>query len=146
MEVQTIKNKEISRKYWEYVWLRRDLHLTATILDEHMIYHAPRILVEGKVKILEMIQRYLNAFSETEIKIGEQVAEKNKVFTWVTFSGIQSGPLGNLPPTHKKVKFEIMNLVQIADGLIIQEWEVYDQLGLMHQLGMELALKEPAHF
>ena len=113
MEVQTIKNKEISRMYWEYVWKHRDLHMTGTLMDDNMIYSAPRILVEGKVKILEMIQRYLNAFDESEIEILDQLAEKNKVFTRARFSGIHSGTLGVLAPTHKKISFEIFLLNHI---------------------------------
>lgn len=141
MEVQTTKNKDISRKYWEYVWEKRDLHLTSTLLADHIIYSSPRMHVEGKVKILEMIQRYLNAFSDSHILIEDQIAEKDKVFTKVTFTGVHSGSLGNLPPTHKKIKFELMNLLQISDGKIVHEWEVYDQLGLMEQLGLELVQK-----
>jgi predicted ester cyclase len=142
MEVQTIKNKEISRLYWEYIWKHRDLHMTASLMNDKMIYSAPRILVEGKVKILEMMQRYMNAFDESEIVILDQLAEKNKVFTRAKFRGIHSGMLGNLAPTHKKISFEIMNQLEISEGLIVHEWEVYDQLGMMQQLGMELTPKE----
>lgn len=145
MEVQTTKNKEISRKYWMYVWEKRDLHLTSLLLADHMIYSAPKMHIEGKVKILEMIQRYLNAFSDTRIQIEDQIAEKDKVFTKATFTGIHAGSLGNMPPTHKNIKFQLMNLIQIGDGKIVHEWEVYDQLGMMQQLGYDLAPIEHTH-
>jgi len=146
METLAIKNKQLSKKYWQYVWEKRDLHLASTLLADNMIYSAPRIRMEGKVKILEMIQRYMNAFSDSNIIIEDQIAEGNKVFTRAMFKGIHSGPLGTMPPTHKNIKFQLMNVVQIDDGKITHEWEVYDQLGLMQQLGLDLAPRAEVHY
>ena len=32
--------------------------------------------------------------------------------------------------------------ILLQDGKIVEEWEIFDELGLMHQLGMELRPKK----
>jgi len=145
MDALIKKNKKLSAQYLQYIWENRDLHLASTLLAENMIYLAPRLRVEGKVKILEMIQRYMNAFSDAHIIIEDQIAEANNVFTRALFTGVHSGTLGTLSPTHKNIKFHLMNVVQIDHGKITKEWEIYDQLGLMQQLGLDLAPREQVH-
>ena len=51
-------------------------------------------------------------------------------YTGVTRMGI--------PPTGKTVTWSQFTVFRLIDGKIAEEWEMFNELGLMQQLGMEL--------
>jgi predicted ester cyclase len=59
------------------------------------------------------------------------------------FSGVQKGDLEGIPATGKTVTISIFTVFRLVNGKIAEEWEIYDDLGMMQQLGMELKPKEP---
>ena len=60
----------------------------------------------------------------------------------VSISGTHNGEFDGLPPTENVFTVSTFSVFRLVDGKIVEEWEVLDELGLMHQLGMELGLKE----
>jgi predicted ester cyclase len=49
-------------------------------------------------------------------------------------------PVGVVQPTGRPVKLELINFFRYdADGRLAEEWAQYDNLGLLRQLGVELA-------
>ena len=79
---------------------------------------------------------YLTAFPTMELSIDEQVAEGDSVVTRVTISGTFDGPMGDIPPTGKSATIQVTTMSHIRDGRIVEEWEVFDQLGMLQQLGV----------
>ena len=57
---------------------------------------------------------------------------------WVRFvaSGTNLGPFMGNPPTKKKIRVDVIDVVRFQDGKIVEHWGVPDQLGLMFQLGL----------
>jgi len=145
METLAVKNKKIARKFWEAIWEERNLDRAANFISDQIVYHSPKIEVHGKEKYIALVKGYMNVFDDTQISIEDQIAENDHVFSKILFSGVHSGDFGEIPPTHKRIRFQLMNLLQFIDGKIINEWVVYDELGFMQQLGMELVQKEHAH-
>ena len=41
-----------------------------------------------------------------------------------------------IPPTGREVAIEVIDIVRVADGQVVEHWNVVDQLGLMRQLGV----------
>ena len=145
METQTPKNKKIALDYWKSLWETRNLNKVRDHLADNVSYHAPRMEMHGKQNYLELVQSYLSVFEDTHLIFEDQIAEGDKVVTRVTFSGIFKGAFGDIQPTGEKVTFKLINILQFLNGRIINEWEVYDELGLMQQIGMELVHKEHTH-
>ena len=52
-----------------------------------------------------------------------------------TATGTHHGEYMGVPATGKKVKFSWITIYRIADGKVAEEWLVFDQLGLLQQLG-----------
>ena len=75
--------------------------------------------------------------------IEEIIAEGDKVMTRASMSGVQKGALEGIPPTGKTINISIFTVFRVVNGKIAEEWEIYDSLGMMQQLGMELRPKEP---
>ena len=45
-------------------------------------------------------------------------------------------PLGDIPPTGKSATVQMTAMGHIRDGRIVEEWELFDQLGMLQQLGV----------
>src|SRR5918995_1139720 len=68
-----------------------------------------------------------------------QIAEGDKVVTRYTFIGTHQGEFLGIPPTGNRVQMTGMYLSHISGGKIVEEWNIYDLLGLMQQLGVSPA-------
>ena len=44
-------------------------------------------------------------------------------------------PQGEVPPTGKEVHLDLIDIVRVSDGRIVEHWNIVDSFGLMQQLG-----------
>jgi predicted ester cyclase len=62
--------------------------------------------------------------------------EGDRVFTRVRLTGTNTGEFMGKPATGKRVDIRwVMNVVRVQDGKVVEEWELFDNLDLMKQLG-----------
>ncbi len=59
----------------------------------------------------------------------------DKVTARLLFTGTFKGKFKEHPPTNKPVKFFAIDILQIKDGKLIQDWHLEDNLTLLQQLG-----------
>jgi predicted ester cyclase len=79
-----------------------------------------------------------NTFSEFKGSIEEVNIKGDWIWSRFSMSGINSGPLGQIPATEKKFQITGMAITRIEDGKIIEDetyWNVWD---FYKQLGFEL--------
>lgn len=76
------------------------------------------------------------AFPDHRSIIDDQIAEADTVVTRSTFRGTHLNELQGIPPTGKEVTFTQINIHRIANGKIVEVWAMFDQFGLMQQLGV----------
>jgi len=50
--------------------------------------------------------------------------------------GTQLGPLFGIPPTGRTVTASAIHLHHLRDGRIVEQWEQFDTLGVLGQLGL----------
>jgi len=74
----------------------------------------------------------LNTCQEDE----EIIVERDFVFMYCTTSGTHTGGewLG-IQPTGNKLKFDVVDMFRIQDGLVAEHWDVADTCSLFSQLG-----------
>jgi predicted ester cyclase len=51
------------------------------------------------------------------------------------FHGTHRGELMGIAPTGRAVQIEVIDIVRVRDGQIVDHWNVVDRLGLLQQLG-----------
>ena len=78
----------------------------------------------------------LAALPDFRITIDEQIAEGRVVVTHWSAKGTQHGPLLGIPPTSRSVTAVAVHIDHLADGRIIDQWEQFDTLGMLRQLGV----------
>ena len=91
-----------------------------------------------------MVKMFYAAMPDLTHKIVDIFADKDLVITRLTASGTHQAELEGIPPTGNKVTISALIIFRIKDGLVVEEIEDADMLGLYQQLGMELKPKAPA--
>jgi steroid delta-isomerase-like uncharacterized protein len=81
------------------------------------------------------------AFPDFRVTVHDVIAEGDKVVVRWTghgthLGGYSSETLGTIPPTGKTFEAQEIHIYQLHDGRIIADWEVWDMLGAMQQLGV----------
>lgn len=98
-----------------------------------------RYISEEQLK--QHIAMYESVLPGYWIETEDLMAEGDKVHLRGKVHGIHKGPLGNIPPTGKKVAFDIHITYRIESGKIAEHWMLVDMMALMQQIG---AMPTPA--
>jgi steroid delta-isomerase-like uncharacterized protein len=135
------ENKALTRR-WADIFNQANLDLVDEIYAPDCVLHDPTMPedIRGVEGVREFYDMYRSAFPDTEITIEDQLAEGNKVATRWTGRGTHQGELMGVPASGNRVEFAGMTIDRIEGGKIAEEWDNYDALGLMQQIG---AIPEP---
>jgi steroid delta-isomerase-like uncharacterized protein len=136
------RNKAVVQRYWDGKWNERRPEILDELQTRDVSYHGTSMTMNGIEEYKQVYGIYLSALHDTRIEVEELVAEGDKVMSRVALRGTHGGDLGGMPPTGKTFTVSAFTVFRIVDGRIAEEWEILDELGMMHQLGMELTPKE----
>jgi len=134
--MSTEANKALVRRFFE-AFNAGDLDGVAALFAPHAVVHnsgAPDPLNLEGFKQLAAV--FLAAFPGGEHSIEDMIVEGDKVVTRITYRGTHTGDLMGIPPTGKQVATSAMTIDHIANGKIVETWRLFDQLGMMQQLGV----------
>lgn len=87
-------------------------------------------------ELKEMVSGYVTAFPDMRMTIEQQVAEGNLLATHWRVIGTHDGPLGDIPPTGKRVDIRGHSLSTFERGKISAVSEVWDEHAMIRQLGL----------
>ena len=78
---------------------------------------------------------YFSAFPDIYFTVEEMLAEGDKVMIRYTTHATHRRNVMGIPATGKQVTAWGISIYRIASGKIVEEWDSYDNLGVMQQLG-----------
>ena len=84
----------------------------------------------------QMMTGMLAAFPDLRITIEDQVVAGDRVATRWVAEGTHTAPLGPVPATGCRVRLDGFIVDRVADGRIVERWELWDQAGMLQQLGL----------
>jgi steroid delta-isomerase-like uncharacterized protein len=79
---------------------------------------------------------YFDAIPDLRVRVEEMVAEGDKVAVRWTGEGTHRGALLGVPPTGNHVRIDGISIYRLAGGKIAEQFEQWDKLNLMQQLGV----------
>jgi len=134
------KSKAIVRSLYEVL----NKH-NPDLLDEFMAsdyVDAPNTPFE--LRGLESVKQYYadvyRGFPDFHGTIGDIIAEGDKVWAHITFTGTHTGKWNFfgiiLAPTGKKVTYKSVTIKRVVDGKMVEGWTVNDMLDFLRQLGV----------
>ncbi|MFO1235682.1 MAG: ester cyclase [Alphaproteobacteria bacterium] len=108
--------------------------------NEH-IYH-PDFVVHGPTRDYSRAedraasQGWRQASPDMAVSVLQTVAACDTVAVHYEVSGTNSGEGNGLPATGRPYRVRGMTVFGLRDGLIAEEWTVFDQYGMLKQLGL----------
>ena len=79
---------------------------------------------------------FLAAFPDLHVHIEDTLAEGNQLVIRWSAHGTHEGELMGIPPTGKQVSVGGIAIDRFENGQSVEHWEIFDQVGLMRQLGV----------
>ena len=102
-----------------------------------VVWHEPDQEIQGLEQAKQFVTRCKTAFPDLNVTVADVIAEGDKTVTRWTVRGTHQGDIEEFgPPTGKQIELEGLTMHRIEGGKIVEEWERYDNLGLMQQLGL----------
>jgi steroid delta-isomerase-like uncharacterized protein len=132
-------NKTLSRRFFEEVFGKGKLNLLDELIAKDHVNSGPGTLPglpAGSEGTKQLVTVYRNAFPDLHFTIDEQIAEGDKVATRWTVQGTHKGELAGIPATGKSSTVTGVTVDRIANGKIAETWGIFDQFGMMQQLGV----------
>ena len=128
------ENKALARRSWEIV---ANPDLIDEVYAADLVWHEPDQDIQGLEEAKQFLGMYKTAFPDLHATVEDVIAEGEKVVTRVTVRGTHQGEIEEFgPPTGKQVEIKDITIHRIEGGKIVEEWERYDNLSVMQQLGL----------
>ena len=135
--MSTEENKAIVRRINDEVWSEGHLDVIDELIADDFVatvVGAPE-QIRGPQGFREFVVMYRTAFPDLRITVDEQVAEGETIVTRWTATGTNEGELMGIPATGKQATTAGININRISGGKLVEGWGLFDQLGLLQQLG-----------
>src|SRR5207244_7625397 len=94
-------------------------------------------------RLKQLIGIYLHALPDANVTVEEQLVDGDRVVTRWTGRGTQTGEFMEMPPSGKKVAVPGVQIDRFSGDKIVEEWALFDQLGMLQQLGAVPAPRQP---
>jgi C-1 hydroxylase len=125
------KNKTIVRGFIE-AYNERKLDLIDDFVSPDYIDHSNNVGREG---LKQLIAMGLNSFPDWLETIEDIIAEGDKVWVRLTYTGTHKGEFMGLTPTGKKITSKAVDIYRIVDGKLAEYWNVTDNVNIFKQVG-----------
>jgi steroid delta-isomerase-like uncharacterized protein len=92
--------------------------------------------IEGLEAFRQFGSLYFSAFPDLQITPEDLIAEGEKVTMRYGWRGTHKGELMGIAATGKQVTTSGISILRVANGKIAEQWDSFDTLGMLQQLGV----------
>ncbi|MEF8785481.1 MAG: ester cyclase [Haloarculaceae archaeon] len=104
--------------------------------SENLDYHRSSGELAGRRELREDIEMFHAAFPDLSADISRIMSQGDKVSLMYTLSGTHEGEFEGIPPTGQEMTAKGAAIVHVACNTISEYRIVYDNLGMLEQLGV----------
>ncbi|HKY54457.1 MAG TPA: ester cyclase [Anaerolineales bacterium] len=132
------ENKVLARRWWEALDKGKALDIVEEVYAPDYVLHDPSFPepVKGIQGVRDFVSSIVAAFPDARYTIENLIAEGDMVVQHVTTRGTHQGEFQGVPATGKPITVQVMVISRIANGRIVEEWQLFDALGMMQQMGV----------
>jgi predicted ester cyclase len=81
------------------------------------------------------VERVRTAFPDWHELVVDMFGSGDRVASRYVSTGTHLGAFGSLQPTGKRVKIDEISIIRCADGRIVEQWCLFDEVARLQQLG-----------
>ncbi len=125
------ENKAIVRRFIE-AYNKRNLDLIDDFVAPDYVDHTNKVDREG---LKQLFAIGLKAFPDWHETIEDIIAEGDKVWVRIAYTGTHRGEFMGLDPTGKKITAMAVDIYRIVNGKLAEYWNVTDNVNILKQIG-----------
>lgn len=129
-------NKAIIRRLYEDFFNKGDVSVADELHAANFVYHEFGLPPVGLDEYMRRNTVFFRALPDRKVIIEDLIAEDDRVVARATMRATQTGDLPGIPATGKSITATSIIVYRISEGKIAEEWESWDALGVMRQLGV----------
>jgi steroid delta-isomerase-like uncharacterized protein len=127
--------KAIVRRLVDEVQTGGDFAVFDELMDPAFIDHTPPPgVLPNRDGVRQLYRSFRSAFPDMVATIEFQTGEGDLVTTRKTYKGTHKGDFLGVPATERTVNFDVIDVLRVQDGRIMEHWGVMNIASLMQQL------------
>jgi steroid delta-isomerase-like uncharacterized protein len=129
--------KTLVRRGWEGVVNDKILDTIEEVYAPDFVWHEPDQDIRGYEQGKQFASTFFEAFPDLSITVDDVLAEGDQVVSRYTIRGTHQGETEDFgPPTGRQMVLEGITIHRFEGDKIVEEWERYDNLSVLQQLGL----------
>lgn len=134
--------KAHARRVPDELLTQGDLAVADAVFAPDLVHHGLFPHTPGVAGAKQFVLALRQAFPDLRATVEDEIAEGDRVAQRLTLSGAQWGEYSGLPPTGRRATWQLVAIQRLGrDGKFAEHWFIWDQLGLLQQLGALPATK-----
>jgi len=108
------------------------------IADDVIEHETPPVPdpLPGKDGVRQWFELIFSAFPDMDMTAEDTIIEGNKVAVRARFVGSHQGEFMGIPATGKTVDLDVIDILRVDGGKVVEHWGLVDNAALMEQLGV----------
>jgi steroid delta-isomerase-like uncharacterized protein len=141
--MSTEQNKALFRRFAEQLATQGNLSVIDEMVSPDFVEHEqlPPGVPASREGVKQLFSMLGTGFPDLQITFHDMIAEGDKVVAIMTWSGTHKGEFMGIPATNKRVSFQVIDVVRITGGKLVEHWGQMDMMAMMQQVG---AIPAPA--
>jgi predicted ester cyclase len=116
---------------------QKNADLIEELYPPDFVWHGPAGDIRGYEQAKQMSYTFFAAFPDAQMTDEDVIAEGEKVVRRYNTRGTHQGATEMFgPPTGRQIELKGIPIHRIDGGKIVEEWESFDNLSMMQQLGL----------
>jgi len=149
MSTEQERNKALVLQMYEEVWNKKNHAFIEQAVSSDFVDHPAkrffRVPQQGRESLYEAARGFHKGMPDFHDRMIQVIAEGDRVVYLGEITGTHTGELFGVPPSGKPVKIMEINYLRMQDGKIIEQWGIFDVMGMMQQIGMVPSAGGSAH-
>ena len=136
------ENLTLVSRIWNEIWNKGNMMVCKEVFSADYVGRIPGMPapVHGPAEFGQLVLTYRTAFPDVHLTVEDAFGAGDRVVVrWVS-RGTHLGPMMGIPPTGRPIEVMGISIFRIAEHKVAEEWEGFDTMGLMQQLGVMNAL------
>lgn len=132
-------NVAIVRRWFEEVWNQGKLETVHELMAEDAIAYGlgeHDRTVRGRKEFIAFAARIKSAFPDVRVTVDDAFGAEDKVVVRFSATMTHTGDGLGVAPTHKPVRITGICINRVANGKLVEGWNVWDQAAMLHQIGI----------
>ncbi len=139
--MSTEQNKAISRRFYAETFESGNMAYVDEVMDPNFVDHDAFNPMGNREGFKQAVIPFRAALPDIKVNVNDLIAEGDKVVIRVSIQGTHTGTLimgpdSSLPATGKSITVTGIDIMEFANGKIVEHWGEFDQMGMMQQLGL----------